>query len=81
MNKTFKVKDENGIERDANIVTSIELEGNKYLVYTIDRDSENCNIFVSKITADGMGIIDITDPSEKNKIDEIVKELIKLPLE
>ena len=42
MNK-FKVRDENGIEREATIITKIEENQVNYLVYTIDRDAQTSN--------------------------------------
>ena len=82
MNK-FMIKDENGVEREATLITVIENEGKKYAVYSIDRDNENVNIFVSNLTVDESGnniISDIDDQNEKNKVAELVKNIIKLPL-
>ena len=83
MDKKFKITDEQNIERDANLITIFENEGKEYAVYSIDRDVETVNIFVSRIEKDTNGVDtlkDITDPAEKLKIDNIVKEMIKLPL-
>lgn len=83
MDKKFKITDEQNIEREANLITVFENEGKEYAVYSIDRDVETVNIFVSKIEKDANGVDtlkDITDPAEKLKIDNIVKEMIKLPL-
>ena len=83
MNNNFIVKDENGIEREATIITSIDVEGKKYLIYSIDRDSEQCNIFVSRLVKDESGndiLVDIDTEEEKQKINNVVKEIIKLPL-
>ena len=83
MDKKFKITDEQNIEREANLITIFENEGKEYAVYSIDRDVETVNIFVSRIEKDTNGVDtlkDITDPSEKLKIDNIVKEMIKLPL-
>ena len=83
MDKKFKITDEQNIEREANLITVFENEGKEYAVYSIDRDVETVNIFVSRIEKDANGIDtlkDITDPAEKLKIDNIVKEMIKLPL-
>ena len=66
-----------------NLITIFENEGKEYAVYSIDRDVETVNIFVSRIEKDTNGVDtlkDITDPAEKLKIDNIVKEMIKLPL-
>lgn len=79
----FMIKDENNIERQATLITVVENEGNDYVVYSIDRDQNNVNIFVSKLVKDSAGndvIIDIADPSEKTRLNELVREIIKLPL-
>ena len=83
MDKKFKITDEQNIEREANLITIFENEGKEYAVYSIDRGVETVNIFVSRIEKDTNGVDtlkDITDPAEKLKIDNIVKEMIKLPL-
>ena len=83
MDKKFKITDEQNIEREANLITIFENEGKEYAVYSIDRDVGTVNIFVSRIEKDTNGVDtlkDITDPAEKLKIDNIVKEMIKLPL-
>ena len=83
MDKKFKITDEQNIEREANLITIFENEGKEYAVYSIDRDVETVNIFVSRIEKDTNGVDtlkDITNPAEKLKIDNIVKEMIKLPL-
>ena len=65
MNK-FKVRDENGIEREATIITKIEENQVNYLVYTIDRDAQTSNIFVSKLVNGNLE--DIQNPEEKQKV-------------
>lgn len=83
MEKKFKITDEQNIEREANLITVFENEGKEYAVYSIDRDVETVNIFVSRIEKDANGndtLKDITDQTEKLRIDNIVKELVKLPL-
>ena len=78
MNK-FKVRDENGIEREATIITKIEENQVNYLVYTIVRDAQTSNIFVSKLVNGNLE--DIQNPEEKQKINELVKHIIKLGAE
>lgn len=83
MDKKFKITDEQNIEREANLITIFENEGKEYAIYSIDRDVETVNIFVSKVEKDTAGndiLKDIDNPEEKAKVDNIVKELIKLPL-
>lgn len=79
----FMIKDENNIERKANVITVIENEGKEYVVYSIARDERNVNIFVSRLAKDSAGndvIVNITDANEKARLNELVREIIKLPL-
>ncbi len=82
-NKTIKLVDEHNINREAKIITMIEYEGTEYVVYSIDRDEENANIFVSKLVKEGNHLLldEIQSTDVKEKIDNVVKEMIKLPLE
>ena len=75
MNNIIKIIDEHEINRDAKIITYISLDGNDYAVYTISRDEENANIFVSKVI--NSSFVNITDANEKFKLDNFVKNLIK----
>ena len=75
MNNIIKIIDEHEINRDAKIITYISLDGNDYAVYTISRDEENANIFVSKVI--NSSFVNITDANEKFKLDNYVKNLIK----
>ena len=50
-----------------------------YVIYTINRDNENANIFVSRLE-NGV-FVDIQDEKEKNKLDSIVKDMIKKAME
>lgn len=82
-NKTIKLVDEHNINREAKIITMIEYEETEYVVYSIDRDEENANIFVSKLVKEGDHLLldEIQSTDVKEKIDNVVKEIIKLPLE
>ena len=82
-NKTIKLVDEHNINREAKIITMIEYEGTEYVVYSIARDEENANIFVSKLVKEGDHLLldEIQSTDVKEKIDNVVKEMIKLPLE
>ena len=48
-NRNVKVVDEHNIDRNANVIFALELDGSEYVVYWIERDEENSNIFVSKV--------------------------------
>ena len=80
MNNNFKVVDENGIERNAEAIIPFTYENKDYLVYSIDRDLENANIFVSSLEKDSEGydtIKDIEDEEERGKVKAIVKRLLE----
>lgn len=79
----FKITDEKNVERDATLLTVIEVDEKEYVIYSIDRDEENVNIFVSELKKDSNGndiIVDIEDENEKIKLNDIVRNIIKLPL-
>ena len=70
--RNVKVIDEHGIDRDANIICGFIVEGTKYVLYSIERDEESDNLFVSKVRDN----LDKTSNMEnievgKDKINEI----------
>ncbi len=78
--KNVKVIDEHGIDREADVMCKIDVDGSDYVVYSIERDGENDNIFISKLVKNNDGtsnMMNIEDTMEKNKLSDIVKELIK----
>lgn len=79
-NKSIKVIDEHNIDRVANVICAIDVDGSDYVVYSIERDSDNDNIFVSKLVKninETSNVVNIDDSMEKDKISSLVKELIK----
>ena len=77
--KTIEIIDEHGINRKANIMCGIDVSGTDYVVYSIERDNDNDNLFVSKLIKNNDGtnnMINIDDNSEKTKLADIVKEMI-----
>ena len=81
--KIVKIVDENNIEREAKVITTVKDNGFEYVVYVIDRDNDNSNIFVSRLvtTADGVKFDNIEDVNEKSRVDELVKDIIKKAVE
>lgn len=77
--ENFKVIDENGISREAKILTTINDDGKEYVIYVIGRDGDNSNIFVSRL--ENGSFVDIVDSVEKNRIDDKVKDIIKKAME
>ena len=47
--KNVKVIDEHSIDRDAYVVCGINVDNIDYVLYSIERDGENDNLFISKI--------------------------------
>ena len=79
MNKNIKVIDDHNIDRNANIMFALELEGSEYVVYSIERDTESNNVFVSKVLRDVDGtynMLNIDETDKKEEVANIVKVLI-----
>lgn len=79
----FKITDENNVEREASVVTVFENNGIEYVIYSIDRDENDVNIFVSRLVKNENGktiIVDISDDAEKSRINDIVNDIVGLPL-
>ena len=77
--KNIKIIDEHGIDRTANIVCSIDVDGSDYVVYWIERDNDNDNLFISKLLKNNDGtstMMNIEDSIEKSNLNDVVKELI-----
>jgi len=78
-NKNVKVVDEHNIDRNANVMFAIELDGSEYVVYWIERDEASNNVFVSKVLKNidsTYNMVNIDDEDKKKEIAEIVKVLI-----
>lgn len=79
MDEKFRVVDENGIEKEAEVITSFTYKEKDYLIYSIDSDEENAGIFVSRLSNDDEGydvIEDISDDNEREEIQKVVKEIL-----
>lgn len=77
--KNVKVIDEHGIDREANVICKFVNNGNDYVLYSIERDDDNDNLFVSKLVNNNDGtsnMVNIEDSSEKAKINELAKSLV-----
>ena len=77
--KNVKVVDQNNIDRDATVMFAVDLEGSEYVVYWIERDDDENNVFVSKVlkNTDGTSnLLDIESPEEKAKVSEVAKAFI-----
>ena len=77
--RKVKVIDEHGIDRESSIICKFTIDDSAYVLYYIERDSENDNLFVSKLVNNNDGtssMVNVEDSMEKNKINDVIKELI-----
>ena len=79
--KIIKVKTNGDIQRDAHVVSGFEIDGSEYVLYYIDRDDGiNDNIFTSKLlknTDNTYNMLDLEDSSEKQRIVDQVKNMVR----
>jgi len=78
-NDNFEMMDELGIFKNAELLTQLKIEGKEYIVYKIDKENDNCDIFVNKIIKkDGKIIVeDITNALERAKVFKIIENMFK----
>lgn len=77
--QTFKVENENGEVKEAELLNVFSINENEYAVYSIDNGDETSNLYASKIEIDENGqtqLVDLKDNNEKIEIINIVKELL-----
>ena len=81
MNKNFVLMDKtNNTQINATAVIKFNYENNDYLIYSIDENEVNKQIFVSKLilNSEGKSFIDNILPDEKNKLSNVVYNIIIL---
>lgn len=81
MNKNFVLMDKtNNTQRNATAVIKFNYENNDYLIYSIDENEVNKQIFVSKLilNSEGKSFIDNILQEEKNKLSNVVYNIIIL---
>ena len=74
----FTLLDENGMEREAELLNVITVDEQDYLLYSVVDDSDDAAICVAKIIYGEDGdeqLIDIEDVNEREKISKIIDEL------
>ncbi len=79
--KNVKIIDEHNIDRNANIVCAFNFNNVEYVLYWIDRDEDNANLFVSKLLKNNdntYNMLNIDDSMEKNRVSEIVKKVVSM---
>ena len=78
---TFTIIDENGKKDIARIVTAFSYKEKDYIVYSIFKDANESNIYVSRLVKDSDGsdmILDIDDEEEKKEVTGAVEEILSL---
>ena len=79
--KNVKIIDEHNIDRDANIICGFKLDSSDYVLYWIERDEDNANLFVSKLLKNNdntFNMLNIEDSMERNNVNNLVKEMVTL---
>ncbi len=75
-----KVLDENGNTVEADVIDIIEVDGKEYLLYSVDANEEECDLYINRIVKNSNGeddIIPIEDEEEKRRVFEILKDLME----
>lgn len=78
--KTFKIEDENGNIKEAELLSVFSKDDIEYAVYSIDKDEDTSDLFASRIITDENGedkLVDIEDTKEKEEIINIIKDMLK----
>ena len=78
-NDKVTVLDEAGNEVEATIINVIEVNNQEYLLYSIDVNDEDANLYVNKIIRDENGeedIVPIEDDIERNVVFEQIKKIM-----
>lgn len=79
MNKSFVVFDKNSnLQKSANIIVKFNFEDCDYLIYSIDENNDNGQIFVSKLilNSEGKYFIDSITDEEKKKLSNLVYNIV-----
>lgn len=80
MNKSFILTDKNNEQKVAFEIVKFNYGGIDYLIYSIDENQQNSQIFVSQLilNSEGKYFIDNILPEEKNKLSNIVYNIVIL---
>ena len=81
MNKSFILLDKNNnLQKNATVVVRFAFEGKDYLIYSIEENEQNSQIFVSKLVlnSEGKYFIDNIIAEEKGKLNNIVYNIVIL---
>ena len=76
---SFKIINENDEENIAKIITAFTYKDKEYIIYSIDTDIDNSNIYVSKLIKDNDGndtICDIENEQEREEVFRATEEIL-----
>ena len=79
MDKKIFLQDEYGKEVVGDILTELLVDDDRYVVYSIDKDIDKSDLYVSKIIQDNDGndiVVSIDDDTLKEKVFLIVNNMI-----
>ena len=77
--KVLFIKDVNGEEKTAELLTILQIDGIEYAVYSIDKDVNTSDVYVARIIKDLNGndsIVTIENEEERNNVFKIVDKMI-----
>lgn len=78
-NKKFIIQDRFGIKLDAELIMKFNVNEIEYILYSIDKDERNVDVYVGRLIYDQNGnemILSISDREEEEKIFSIVDKMI-----
>ena len=71
---TFRIIDNEGIERNASLISQYEINNNHYILYSVLDDDNKAGLYIKKLLDNG--IESITDPEERNIVFSAMREFI-----
>lgn len=79
MEEKIMMYDEQGQEKEATIINTVEINNQDYLIYSISKNEDEDEIYVSKIIKDknnNEDLVSITDESERRLVFDAIRSLI-----
>ena len=71
---TFKIKDSEGVEREASLIGQYEIDNNHYILYSVLEDDNKAGLYIKKLLDNG--IESITNEEERNIVFEAMRDFI-----
>ena len=78
VNQIFQVQLETGEQKDAELLSVVEIDSKQYAIYSIDNGNETVDILASYVVKDSEGydkLVDIESDEDRAKVAEVIKEL------